>query len=625
MKTSQTCFLFVLFMLMIHGSLYTKSEQENKRSACQNTPDRAAFQSFDYGGAGCFKSSNTIEDPRITLIGDAAVVLEYESVYDVHTPPDPVTYPNMRSQPANFDRLRILDDLETVIDPDHTDFVLLYTLQEVPGWIKNGMKCFVAAENIGLPNAGFGPAPPHWPELRSVIHMNSVDLLDRSNPAFPDLPDYGGTLTAFHEMGHFWCVYIPFNNTIGPADWDPALHPVGYLASCGAHWAGIWEGDGLPGIMLTGPNSTQFNAFDLYLMGLSEYKTVRDTVYRIANSNTGTRVVYDVTIDDLIDALALAGPDYYSGIGHRYPNLEPEAADLHTLIVIVQGRDEHITGAQRDRVIALADAIPAGWHHATRELSNMDVHVEIKDGARFTDQAQTLADYGYWLRETIVRWQEFIPQLNILHAVELYVQRSGSAGNIRVEIRTHEDAVLGMATLNESDIPASGWVRIGFPAALALTPGEKYRIAAYTDHESADPANRYFWRGTNDPLYDHTCVSSEYEGNPDFDFAFKTIGTFVTHVDNHQPMMPASSLLVRNYPNPFNSKTVIEFELPESAFVTVRIVNSLGQYERLLTREWRESGKHTVQWDAGSRPSGVYGVIVQAGDQTWSRKCLLLK
>lgn len=71
-----------------------------------------------------------------STVDDVAIVLEYDSVYDVHTPLNPDQ--PIRSQPGSFFSGEILQDLECFVDPSSYDFVLLYSLQEVPGWIHSG-------------------------------------------------------------------------------------------------------------------------------------------------------------------------------------------------------------------------------------------------------------------------------------------------------------------------------------------------------------------------------------------------------------------------------------------------------------------------------------------------------
>lgn len=82
---------------------------------------------------------------------NGAVVLEYSSVYAVHTAIDP-TRP-LRSRPGSFFTGTILSALRQVVDPTKYDFVLIYSLEEVPGWINSGdVGTPTPAKNIGLYN-----------------------------------------------------------------------------------------------------------------------------------------------------------------------------------------------------------------------------------------------------------------------------------------------------------------------------------------------------------------------------------------------------------------------------------------------------------------------------------------
>jgi len=64
--------------------------------------------------------------------------------------------------------------------------------------------------------------------------------------------------------------------------------------------------------------------------------------------------------------------------------------------------------------------------------------------------------------------------------------------------------------------------------------------------------------------------------------------------------------LSKNYPNPFNPSTTIEFSLPRSAFVTLKVYNLLGKEVATLIDEPRSAGIHKFNWDARGLASGVY-------------------
>jgi hypothetical protein len=71
--------------------------------------------------------------------------------------------------------------------------------------------------------------------------------------------------------------------------------------------------------------------------------------------------------------------------------------------------------------------------------------------------------------------------------------------------------------------------------------------------------------------------------------------------------VPTSYLLYQNYPNPFNPTTTIQFDLPEDAFVTLKVYNMLGQeVAALFDREEMDEGSQEIEFDAGRLASGVY-------------------
>ena len=71
--------------------------------------------------------------------------------------------------------------------------------------------------------------------------------------------------------------------------------------------------------------------------------------------------------------------------------------------------------------------------------------------------------------------------------------------------------------------------------------------------------------------------------------------------------LPKSFMLYQNYPNPFNPATNIRFDLPTSAYVTLKVYNVLGQeVATLISNEKYTAGQREVAFSAFSCPSGVY-------------------
>jgi hypothetical protein len=79
------------------------------------------------------------------------------------------------------------------------------------------------------------------------------------------------------------------------------------------------------------------------------------------------------------------------------------------------------------------------------------------------------------------------------------------------------------------------------------------------------------------------------------------------------------------YPNPFNPRTELSFELIEESHVVIEVYNSKGQKVADLLDKELPSGEHSCTWDANEQASGIYFVKFRAGSITQLRKALLLK
>lgn len=84
------------------------------------------------------------------------------------------------------------------------------------------------------------------------------------------------------------------------------------------------------------------------------------------------------------------------------------------------------------------------------------------------------------------------------------------------------------------------------------------------------------------------------------------------------------------YPNPFNPRTTISYDLPADTVVSIIIYDAIGQEIRQLVSQHYTAGRYSVQWDAKdfmgrSVGSGVYIAKIVAGPNTAIQKMLLLK
>ena len=89
--------------------------------------------------------------------------------------------------------------------------------------------------------------------------------------------------------------------------------------------------------------------------------------------------------------------------------------------------------------------------------------------------------------------------------------------------------------------------------------------------------------------------------------------------------VPQQFTLYGAYPNPFNPQTKIDFDLPESCNVLIKIFNVQGQCVETLAEQPFDAGTHSVVWMAANQPSGLYFIHLQAGGFKAVRNVVLLK
>jgi hypothetical protein len=89
--------------------------------------------------------------------------------------------------------------------------------------------------------------------------------------------------------------------------------------------------------------------------------------------------------------------------------------------------------------------------------------------------------------------------------------------------------------------------------------------------------------------------------------------------------VPTALELTQNYPNPFNPSTTIRFTLPAASHVRLVVYNMYGQKVDELVNEYHEAGGYSIQWSAGSLPSGTYLYSLQTADGMKMKSMSLVK
>ncbi|MFH1007945.1 MAG: hypothetical protein V1800_10665 [Candidatus Latescibacterota bacterium] len=103
-------------------------------------------------------------------------------------------------------------------------------------------------------------------------------------------------------------------------------------------------------------------------------------------------------------------------------------------------------------------------------------------------------------------------------------------------------------------------------------------------------------------LYDRTAQTPARVGTPMDIYRDTILKTGIEdggagHSLGETPGTPGAFALFPNQPNPFNSETLLRFEVPRSEHVHLAVHNLLGQPVRTLVDQERHTGTHAVRWD----------------------------
>jgi hypothetical protein len=101
---------------------------------------------------------------------------------------------------------------------------------------------------------------------------------------------------------------------------------------------------------------------------------------------------------------------------------------------------------------------------------------------------------------------------------------------------------------------------------------------------------------------------------------YKTIG-----ITNYNSNVPDKFILSQNYPNPFNPSTKINFALPETGFVSLKVFDATGRQITELVNQNLIAGEYEYEFNASSLTTGVYFYTLRSDNFSETRKMLLVK
>ena len=101
--------------------------------------------------------------------------------------------------------------------------------------------------------------------------------------------------------------------------------------------------------------------------------------------------------------------------------------------------------------------------------------------------------------------------------------------------------------------------------------------------------------------------------------------SILTGIPSSNNFIVTSYLLSQNYPNPFNPTTKIEYSIPKTSIVTLKVYDILGREVATLVNEKKFRGIYEVEFDGNGLSSGIYFYKIQAGNYSSVKKMILVK
>lgn len=101
-------------------------------------------------------------------------------------------------------------------------------------------------------------------------------------------------------------------------------------------------------------------------------------------------------------------------------------------------------------------------------------------------------------------------------------------------------------------------------------------------------------------------------------------------IANQSTTIPTDLNINNAYPNPFNAKVSIEYEINKPGLFTLAIFDLAGRKIRVLISDFYPIGQYYVQWDGKNQsrvdvPSGVYFIKLEGNMNSVGRKVILLR
>lgn len=239
---------------------------------------------------------------------------------------------------------------------------------------------------------------------------------------------------------------------------------------------------------------------------------------------------------------------------------------------------------------------------------------------------QTLSDFAVWLYFTGYRAnsRDFFSEADIIKdtvKIERYIDHVPAEDSLSFSHYTFKYVeiipVNGLATGDtlkcDSSYPDGGnWKR----KVILYNDPYDYSVVQLDWQQPVIPMTRPF----REAVLVVTNTSEKY-GHYRFRFTIDRS----TRQNVQENTIPQLFVLQQNYPNPFNPTTTITYAVPYTSTLTICVLNLQGQLVKTLADGTAYPGTYNLSFDGSGLPSGIYILMLDAGETRFTKKMTLLK
>lgn len=176
--------------------------------------------------------------------------------------------------------------------------------------------------------------------------------------------------------------------------------------------------------------------------------------------------------------------------------------------------------------------------------------------------------------------------------------------------------------INIPVLPVMTWYNLQYVDVyiLQISKSPSFDSLVYNDttvlHQVQLQINtKYYWRVCG--LY-YTCIGS-----------WSNVWSFTTSnqigINLISSEVPSEYKLFNNYPNPFNSSTIIKYQIIKDNITTLKIFDVLGREVSILINSMQKAGTYNFYLNVNNLPSGIYYYQIESGNYSETKKMVLIK